>query len=160
VDEQHHVAVLAGPGIADLPPADLGGLDGGAAGGLVGHAGLDHRACLGHGGVEGIVADAGGSYQRDRAADRHVLADPGHDAPQGAGVGRLQRPGDLLGLDVREVVADAHLVALGRDPDGDLAELHRQAPLRHRHGDDPLVGHRVHSATVLTAFAMRWASGM
>ena len=202
VDEQHHVAVLAGPGVADLPPADLGRLDGGAALRLVGHAGVDHRAGLRHGGVEVAVADAGGSDQRDGAADGDVFPHPGDDAPQGTGVGRLQRPGDLLRLDVREVVAGAHVVALGHDPGGDLAELHRQAPLRHRHRDDPLVVliclprgrfawscrrraswrggrlvlgagtplrpfgssrrwarrlrlHRVHSATVLTAFTMR-----
>jgi hypothetical protein len=160
VDEQHHVAVLAGPDVADLPPADLGRLDGGAAGRLVGHAGVDHRACLRHGGVEVAVAHAGRGDQRDRAADGHVLTHVRDDPAHGAAAGRLQRAGDLVGLDVREVVAGAHVVTLGHDPGGDLAELHRQAPLRHRHGDDPLVGHRAHSATVLTAFTMRCASGM
>ena len=160
VDEQHHVAVLPGPDVADLPAADLGGLDHWLASGLVGHAGVDDRAGLLRGRVQVGVAHAGGGDQRDRPADRHVLAHLRDDPPDGPGVGRLQGPGDLVGLDVREVVADADLVALGHRPVGDLAELHRQAPLRHRHRDDPVIGHRVHPVTVLTAFTTRCASGM
>jgi hypothetical protein len=89
VDEQHHVAVLAGPDVADLPPADLGRLDGGAAGRLVRHAGVDHRARLRHGGVEVAVAHAGRGDQRDRAADGHVLTHVRDDPAHGAAAGLL-----------------------------------------------------------------------
>ena len=150
----------AGPGVADLAPADVGRLELGAPAGVVGHARVDHRARLEHGGVEGVVADLRRGDQRDRAADRHVLTDPGDDAAHRPGVGGLQRAGDLLRLDVRQVVADLHLVPLRDGPRGDLAELHRQAPLRHRHGDDPVIGQRDHPVTVLTAFTTRCASGM
>ena len=44
VHQQHHVPVLAGARVADLPAADVDGRHLGAAGGVLRHAGFDHRA--------------------------------------------------------------------------------------------------------------------
>ena len=125
MDEQHHITVLADPDVADLPSADVGRLDCGSDGGLVRHAGIDHRARLLHHGVQVIVTRVGWGDQRYRAADGHVLTHSRDDAPQRAGLGCLQGPRDFVRLDVRELVADAHVVPLSDDPAGDLAELHR-----------------------------------
>ena len=116
MDEQDHVAVFASSRVADLPPANVGRLELGAADGIVRDACVDHRAGLRDGRIEIVVGDVRRGDQRDRAADRHVLTDPRDDAAHRPGVGRLQRARDLLRLDVREVIADLDVISLRDDP--------------------------------------------
>ena len=59
------------------------------------------------------------------AIDRNVLGALGHqDLAELAVLGRLDLHGRLVGLDLGDEIAGAHLVALAHQPFGELALLH------------------------------------
>ncbi len=119
---------------------------------------LGRRCHFGHG-VKFGLGRPGIGDQRDRGATWRGLPRLHQDAPQDAFGLRLDHVGDLLGLDLDELVARGHSLAFSLQPQGNLALGHRHAPFGHGHGVDLCsVGHQV-LTTLRTAAAMRAASG-
>ena len=113
VEQHHRVAggLVGGPlQVAQPPPADLDrpGRRLGLAGRLLGHeAGLEG----GHEGVDVGVGHRGVGQHPDQAPDRDDGPDLGHPAAQDPGRRRLDRPVDLLGLDLEQLLAMARGLA-------------------------------------------------
>lgn len=164
VYEQHGLLCGAEGRVGDRAAVHLHCPEGGS-GDLVDRSGVQFLPRSARGLLDQILRHVGRSDQRDRAADGDVLVRLGDDPPHDPRPRRLQRPGDLVGVDVGQVVALGHLVALGHEPGGDLATLHRQAPLGHGDLRDGVFGaHRIRhffqSMVFLTALATFCASGM
>ena len=94
-------------------------------------------AGLGHGRGDLVLGGVGLGEDRDGARHRRVPAGLGHDRAQHPVLVGLQGAGDLVGLDLGEVLAVGDPVADLHQPLGDLAVGHRQAPLGHHHRPDP-----------------------
>jgi hypothetical protein len=142
VDEHDRVArvVRAEREVGDRPPTDLDELRLRFVRGFQ-CPGRDGRPRLLHGRVDLRVRHVHRRDDGEHRTDRQVRARLGDDPPDRSLDGRLQGAGDLVGLDVDDVVALGDRVALRHEPVDDLARLHRQAPLGHGHLLDPVIGH-------------------
>ena len=94
-----------------------------------------------------------GEQDRDRLVDRHVLGALGDeeltDPPV---VDRFDLHGRLVGFDLGDDVAGAHLIALADEPLGELALLHGGRERRHQELDG-------HAGQATTSVASSEASG-
>ena len=159
VDEDDRRAAFALRQIADVPPGDLDRLGGRAAVLVVVLGRHEVGQEIRDEGVDVAVGDALVGDDAEQAADRQHVALLRHMAAQHAGVRRLDRAGDLLGLDVDDLIARRKRIALADQPAGDLALLHGEAPFGHANGADG-VAHLLDSMTAFTARCTASASGM
>ena len=138
VQQQHRVAALALAQVAQRAGADLDGL-GLGAGVLVGLAGDERRLELGHEGVDVGVRCLAVGHHAQQPAHRDHLPGRGDVPAQNACHGALDRAVELVGLDLRHLVADGDLGPHVDQPGDEAALGHGQAPLGHAQLPD--VGH-------------------
>ena len=142
-----------------MPPRDLHGLGGGSAVLVVVLGRHEVGLKVGDEGVDIGVGDALVRDDAEQAADRQHVALLGDAAAERARVRRLDRAGDLLGLDVDDLIARRDRIALIHKPSGHLPLLHGEAPFGHANGADAFA-HLLDSITAFTAFCTAAASGM
>ena len=159
VDQDDRRAAFAPCEIADLPPVDLHRLGGGAAVLVIVFGRHEVGLEVGDEGVDVGVGNALIGDDAEQAADRQHVAFLGDAAPEHAGVRRLDRAGDLLGLDIDDLIARRERIAFAHKPSGDLPLLHGEAPFGHANGADAFA-HLLDSMTAFTAFCTAAALGM